>query len=301
MTKRVVVGADGSSAACRAAQFAAREAARRGAVLEVMHSFEVPITAVDPMGAAYVAVDQDELVASARTVLATEADRLRAVVPGVAIQPSLHEGSARTMLVDASKDAELVVVGTEQANELTGFVLGSVCRHVLHRAHCPVAVVPTLPDGASQEEMTMSKIIVGVDGSEQSRAALDWAWEEAKLWKAPLHIVHAWVYPYAYGHRVTISEPVELVKLDASHLLDHELSELRARKSTGDGDGVEVHAQLIEGSPTEVILRESKDADLIVVGSRGRGGFLSLMLGSVAHQVSNHASCPVVVVRSPEA
>jgi nucleotide-binding universal stress UspA family protein len=149
----------------------------------------------------------------------------------------------------------------------------------------------------------MSKIIVGVDGSEQSRAALDWAWKEAKLWSAALHIVHAWVYPYGYGHRVTIAEPVELVKLDASHLLEHEVSELRARKGAGDGDddGVEVHAHLIEGSPTEVILRESKDADLIVVGSRGRGGFLSLMLGSVAHQVSNHATCPVVVVRTPEA
>jgi nucleotide-binding universal stress UspA family protein len=147
----------------------------------------------------------------------------------------------------------------------------------------------------------MSKIIVGVDGSEQSRSALDWAWDEAKLWSAPLHVVHAWLYPYAYGHRVTVAEPVELVKLDAGHLLEHEVSELRARKGGGDGDVVEVHPHLIEGSPTEVLLREGKDADLIVVGSRGRGGFLSLMLGSVAHQVSNHAPCPVVVVRAPEA
>ena len=149
MTKRVVVGTDGSSAAHCAAEFAAREAERRGAVLEVMHSFEVPITAVDPMGTAYVAIDHDELVASARTVLDAEVERVRAAVPGVAIETSLHEGSARTMLVDASKDAELVVVGTEQANELTGFVLGSVCRHVLHRAHCPVAVVPTLSNGTA--------------------------------------------------------------------------------------------------------------------------------------------------------
>jgi nucleotide-binding universal stress UspA family protein len=149
MSRRVVVGTDGSSAARCATHFAAREAERRGAVLEVMHSFEVPITAVDPMGTAYVAIDHEELVASARAVLAAEVERVRAAVPGVAIESSLHEGSPRTMLVDASKDAELVVVGTAQANELTGFVLGSVCRHVLHRAHCPVAVVPTSPDGAA--------------------------------------------------------------------------------------------------------------------------------------------------------
>jgi len=148
----------------------------------------------------------------------------------------------------------------------------------------------------------MRRIVVGTDGSEHSRAALDWAWDEATLWHASLDVVHAWLYPYAYGHRITVSEPVELVKLDAGHLLDHEVSELRARKHKGTGDGdVELHAHLIEGSPSEVILREGKDADLIVVGSRGRGGFLSLMLGSVAHQVSNHATCAVVVVRSPDA
>jgi nucleotide-binding universal stress UspA family protein len=143
MTSRVVVGIDGSPSARCAAELAAHEAERHGATLEVVHCFDVPITATDPMGAAYVAIDHDELVASARLVLDSEVQRLRTLAPGVQIEPSLHEGSARSVLVDASKDADLIVVGTRQASELAGFVLGSVCRHVLHRAHCPVAVVPS--------------------------------------------------------------------------------------------------------------------------------------------------------------
>jgi len=149
MTKRVIVGIDGSPASHGAADLAAREAERRGAVLEVMYAFDMPVTAVDPMGTAYVALDRDEIVASARTLLDAEVRRLRDMVPGVAIKAALYEGAAKAMLVDASKDADLVVVGNRQANELSGFLLGSVSRHVLHRAHCPVVVVPSAPALAS--------------------------------------------------------------------------------------------------------------------------------------------------------
>jgi nucleotide-binding universal stress UspA family protein len=152
----------------------------------------------------------------------------------------------------------------------------------------------------------MKKIVVGVDGSEQSRQAMDWAWDEALITGAELNLVHAWVYPYSVGHRVTVTEPVELVRLDAARLLDDEAQALTTRKQVGGktagsaaGKRPAIHATMREGSPSDELLSESKDADLLVVGSRGRGGFLSLMLGSVAHQVSSHAHCPVVVVRSP--
>ena len=147
----------------------------------------------------------------------------------------------------------------------------------------------------------MKKIVVGVDGSEPSRQAMDWAWDEALLAGAELDLVHAWIYPYGVGHRVTVTEPVELVRLDAARLLDDEAQALTSRKGAGSGAGPmpAIHAVMREGSPSDELLSESKDADLLVVGSRGRGGFLSLMLGSVAHQVSSHAQCPVVVVRSP--
>jgi nucleotide-binding universal stress UspA family protein len=148
----------------------------------------------------------------------------------------------------------------------------------------------------------MDKIVVGVDGSEPSRLAMDWAWDEALLTGAELDLVHAWIYPYSVGHRVTVTEPIELVRLDAARLLDDEAAALAARKIPAGspvGKHPSIHAMLREGSPAEELLSEAKDADLLVVGSRGRGGFLSLMLGSVAHQVSSHARCPVVVVRGP--
>lgn len=148
-----------------------------------------------------------------------------------------------------------------------------------------------------ENEGVIRKIVVGVDGSQSARCALDWAWDEALLWNGELHVVHAWEYPYSAGHRITASEPIESAKLDAARLLDAEISLLRTRK-TGS---VAMHAHLVEGPPADVILREAHDADLVAVGSRGRGELTSLLLGSVAHQVSNHGRCPVVVVRGRRA
>ena len=144
----------------------------------------------------------------------------------------------------------------------------------------------------------MKKIVVGTDGSTNADAALDWAYDEAKRWGADLFVVHAWAYPYAYGGvRVTVEEPPELAKLDAAKLLDEACAALRVRK----GADVPLHPRLAGGSAARTLMDEGKDADLIVVGSRGRGGFLSLLLGSTAHQVAHHALCPVAIVRRNEA
>jgi len=144
----------------------------------------------------------------------------------------------------------------------------------------------------------MHKIVVGTDGSSIADAALDWAYDEAARWGAELTVVHAWSYPYAYGGaRVSIEEPPEVVKLDAAKLLESASVALRERK----GGDVAIHPRLAAGAPARMLMEEAKDADLLVVGSRGHGGFLSLLLGSTAHQVAQHASCPVVVVRDREA
>jgi nucleotide-binding universal stress UspA family protein len=142
----------------------------------------------------------------------------------------------------------------------------------------------------------MTKIVVGVDGSEESRAALRWARHEAQLRKAELDVVHVWTYPYT-GPRTTVTEPRELMELDAAKELEQMLSALPADEARGAAPNVTVHAHVREGNPADVLVQESKDADLLVVGSRGRGGFAALLLGSVSTAVTHHASCPVVVVR----
>jgi nucleotide-binding universal stress UspA family protein len=139
----------------------------------------------------------------------------------------------------------------------------------------------------------MTKIVVGVDGSEEAQAALRWAFDEAQLRQAELDVVHAWTYPYQ-GPRTGVTEPRDLMELDAAKALEQAMARLRAERP---GDDVALHAHVREGNPADVLVQESKGADLLVVGSRGRGGFASLLLGSVSTAVTHHAACPVVVVR----
>lgn len=138
----------------------------------------------------------------------------------------------------------------------------------------------------------MGTIVVGVDGSEASRDALRWAHEEARLRGASLRLVHVWVYPYL-GPRTGVHEPRELMEGDAAALLADELQRFRAEVP----DGVAVEPRLLEGSPPDGLVAESRDAELVVVGTRGRGGFSTLLLGSVSSAVAHHAHCPVVLVR----
>ncbi|HEX9259547.1 MAG TPA: universal stress protein [Acidimicrobiales bacterium] len=139
----------------------------------------------------------------------------------------------------------------------------------------------------------MTKIVVGVDGSPDSERALDWAIEEARLRGAEVVLVHSWIYPYV-GPRTGIHEPYDDMKLEAARTLDEIVG--AAAERAGD---VKLHPVLVEGSPAGELVREGADALMIVLGSRGRGGFKSLLLGSTSHQVVHHATCPVVVLRKP--
>ncbi|HYP44088.1 MAG TPA: universal stress protein [Propionibacteriaceae bacterium] len=140
-------------------------------------------------------------------------------------------------------------------------------------------------------------IIVGVDGSESSRAALHWAYEEATHHGASLTVVMSWHSPSTlpmsppYGTLPTEgyeSQP----RTDAINLLEKLTSELEPRNPA-----VDVRTSLEEGSPAKVLIERSKGADLLVVGSRGHGGFAGMLLGSVSQHLVGHAECPVTVVR----
>ena len=139
----------------------------------------------------------------------------------------------------------------------------------------------------------MGMIVVGVDGSEEAKAALGFALAEAKLRQAKLRVVHAWLFGGA-GFEGFFPAPVsELSDLRraAERALDATLREVAA-----DASGVDVERHVVEGVPAAVLVEESRDAELLVVGSRGRGGFAALLLGSVSQQCAHHASCPLVIV-----
>ena len=139
-------------------------------------------------------------------------------------------------------------------------------------------------------------IVVGVDGSDASKAALGWALDEASLRDAKVHAVHAWEFPglavMAYGPTaVPVITPEDLEKAA------HDVLEAAVAEVAGAHPTAALTTSVQRGHPAEVLLEAAKGADLLVVGSRGRGGFSGMLLGSVSTQVAHHASCPVLIVR----
>lgn len=146
----------------------------------------------------------------------------------------------------------------------------------------------------------MSGIIVGIDDSPSSEHALRWAVEEARLRGTTLRVISAWEFPFAptTGTASDIHEYDDLVP-QAPSLEQSALDELATAVTDAGGDPKDatVSIHVVHGSPVRVLLDASKDADLLVVGSRGRGGFTGLLLGSVSRECARRARCPVVVVR----
>jgi nucleotide-binding universal stress UspA family protein len=139
----------------------------------------------------------------------------------------------------------------------------------------------------------MGRIVVGVDGSEGSVLALRWAVEEARLREATVEAVHAWTYPMVAGPMGAIIPPVPREDLErtAGEVLEEALQEAQV-----EGKGVEIARRIVEGPPAVMLVQQAESADLLVIGSRGHGGFTGLFLGSVSHQCAQRASCPVVII-----
>jgi len=136
-------------------------------------------------------------------------------------------------------------------------------------------------------------VIAAFDGSEPAERALAWAAEDARLRGGRLRIVTAWETPslvYSYGYVPTMVLP------EIDEQAENAAKELLAKAAESLG-GAEVETAALRGNPAEVLLEAAKEADLLVVGSRGRGGFAGLLLGSVSEQCVRHAPCPVTIVR----
>jgi nucleotide-binding universal stress UspA family protein len=137
-------------------------------------------------------------------------------------------------------------------------------------------------------DSTADAIVVGYDGSDHADAALRWALDEARLRVAPLRVVHAWELPLVEGF------PCDPAPFDEAA---RRLVADGVARATASGAPVAVDEIVVEGAPGTALVEAAKDAALLVVGSRGRGGLLRLLLGSVSEQVLHHSTCPVVVVR----
>jgi nucleotide-binding universal stress UspA family protein len=197
-----------------------------------------------------------------------------------------------TALLDASADASLLVVGARGLGGFRGLLLGSVSEQCAHHAACPVAIVRPADSATTSEGDTVERIVVGVDGSENARRALQWAANEARIRHARLEVVHAWHVPYTgvYPAATALFEPGPFEEAAKATIEDA----IAGEDLSGLAHPVE--RVISQGGAAVAILDAAKGADLVVVGTRGRGGFAGLLLGSVSHQVVHHAECPVVVV-----
>ena len=260
----IVAGVDESDGAAAALRWAAREAQLRRA----------PLTAV----LAWSYLDQHHVPAApfdpqygedaARSALEAVVAQVLGPDAAAAVQLRTECDLAVPALLRAAEGAALLAVGARGTGGFEELLLGSVSAQLVRHARGPVAIVREPASPAPGEHL-----VVGVDSSEPARAALGWAVEEARLRSVRLTVVHA-------GDRAVPAT-------------------LDAALAAVDTTGVVVERRVVADRPAPALLGAATDADLLVVGWRGRGGFRGALLGSVSTHVTDHAPCPVVVVRSP--
>jgi len=286
---RIVVGVDGSAHARQALRFALAEAALRGARVVVVGSWAVPPLAATGVGM-IPAFDllRAELGDSASEVLARELAEVPDAAAGVEVEQHVAQGDAAGVLVEAAAGAELLVVGSRGRGGVTGTVLGSVSRACLHHAPCPVAVVH---DAGPTER---SRIVVGVDGSPGASAALEWACAEARLRDVGVYAVCAYDEPWGIAS-LGMSSAAAVAELRTALAADAEGALEAAQAAAAEGVGVTGEA--VQGAAGPALVSASDGSALLVVGSRGRGGFKSLLLGSVSQYCAAQARGVVIVVR----
>ncbi len=293
----VVVGYDASAAAEAALGWAGREARARGCSLQVVYVRDEHDTGL--------AARADGREVGSDTggwpVVEEAAARVRDIVPGVEAETYVEYASPAGALVGMSRGASLVAVGSSPHHALVEELRGSVALQLAAHAHCPVAVVPVLPEVRT---VGQRRVVVGFDGSSSAARALEHAADAAWYGALPLRVVVAWrpgpaewVESFALG-----SLPRDATEAAADRTLAAGLEHLRDHaEARGWRPGsLEVEGRVCEGRAVDVLHQEAAEADRLVVGTRGRGGFASLLLGSVSHTMIRVAPCPVVVARDDE-
>ena len=291
-TGTVVVGIDGSGADGPVTDWAADEAHRLGSPLRLVNAIDPGIQMssyeVLASGAPSLA---ERLAQDAHQLLAAAAARARARHPTLDIAVNVPTGRAAAALVRLSDGALRMVVGGPARRHLERVLLGSVALPVVAHAQCPVVVVPTGTTIA-----TPQRIVVGVDGSHGSGRAVDYALDTADACGAALTCVLVWNLEVEDGVVVTEPTSEHWSAVERRYL---ELGHQAVDPAAASHPGLEVNVTVRHGSPAKALVQAAADldADLLVVGSRGRGGFRGLLLGSVSRRVVEQARGVVAVVR----
>ncbi len=285
----IVVGVDGSDASLSVLRWAVGEAALRHRPLRVVLAFVRPVEVVGygftptmwPEGAARADADR----ALSDFVAAAEHQ-----APDLRVSGAVVDGSPATVLIGESASAALLVVGARRTGIPAGLRLGSVSDQVATHARCPVVVVAVDHDPVLAARRP---VVVGVDGSESANLAACFAFDEAERRNVGLVAVRAWTppgRPWRSDVRPLVLDVAELETAERG-LLVTDVDRWRSRYPA-----VRVEHRLVADQPARALLAVARQAQLLVVGSRGLSGFRGLLLGSVGRQVLHHARCPIMVV-----
>ncbi|CAB0619232.1 universal stress protein [Corynebacterium diphtheriae] len=291
----VVVAVDGSEASQNAVRWAANTANKRGVPLRLAASYTMPqflyAEGMVPPQELF-----DELQSETMDVI--EAARVVAheVAPDIKIGYVIAEGSPIDMLLDMSSDVTMIVMGSRGLGGLSGMVMGSVSAAVVSHADCPVVVVRS--DNHVTETNKYGPVVVGVDGSDVSQRATEFAFEEAQARGAKLVAIHTWMDMQVQASLAGLAaaqQEWEIIEKEQTTLLKDRLQPLLERFTD-----VEVEMVITRDRPVRALEDCAHNAQLLVVGSHGRGGFRGMLLGSTSRALLQSAPCPMVVVRPNE-
>lgn len=289
----VTVGVDGSEQSLNALQFAAQEASNHDLPLNIVTAYSIPVFAASSMDAGYASMDDEAFRASALETVEDAASHIKQFIgDGLTVRTFVESGDAAGVLLDFAEEADLMVVGRRGRGGFMGRLLGSVSTAIPAHAKCPTIIVPLT---AKDRTNTKDVIVVGVDGSDRARLAVLKAAERALAENATLRVVCA--IPPLGGSLAWVPATVDQEAV---------FREVREQLSAGERwlksyyPDLKFESDVIEGAPVEVLIDESRTAKLLVTGSRGRGGFTGMLLGSTSQGVLFHANGPVMVVPDGE-
>ncbi len=285
--RTVVAGVDGSKSALAAVRWAAREAVRLALPLRLVHAFGWPNTR--HIGDPGLGVDQrGVLLRVAHEQISVAVEAAAAATSGVEIEHEVVVGYPIRVLEVESRRAQLLVLGSRGLGGVSGLIVGSVAVALAAHAACPVVVVR----GAELVAVsTQLPVVVGVDGTPTSEAAIAFAFDAADARGVPLVAVHTWWDLFVDPTLDPLTD-WEAIEASEQRVLAERLAGWRDKYPE-----VEVQRVVTRDRPARQLLKQAQGAQLVVVGSRGRGAFSGLLLGSVSHALIHHAPCPVAVVR----
>jgi len=290
-TGQVVVGVDGSDSALEATRWGAAVAVRDRVPLRLTHAYDLPLGL--PSG-----VTDDESLLHAlreqgRRWLAEAREVAAEVDPDLPVDTELEAVRTVPALLHESQTASMVVLGTRGLSAFTGLLVGCTSVAVAGQAHCPVVIVRGLT--TDQPPRNTGPVVVGVDGTAVSEAAIAFAFAEASARRAELVAVHTWTESMFELALAGNNLPIDLM------VLKQQAEETLAERLAGWQEkypDVRVQRDVVHDRPGRALRRCSSTAQLVVVGRRGRGSFTSLLLGSTSHDLLYHARCPIAVVRA---